>query len=330
MTRKDPFNEVLQELGLYDQIRGMGLIGTAAMPALQNNTPEVPCRIQFRDHTGKLLPITCHTDVPSEFREKFALGLIRFIHPTCKTVTQIRPVSLILDLKDGTVEAETVHVMLARNQSRVYPARYRIPPSTISDLPLQEQVWRAEKFALGTLLYELFAGRRIFEGLPDDVVQSNYRTVTFPAFPPDEEELRFPFNCLFYACWSAEFGHYVALGKFGRYVHSNPTRFVLQAAGGVAIVAALAIPPVLGAVGFGALGPIAGAPAAAWQAAIGAVEAGGLFAWCQGVAMGGAAANGLAAAGAAGGAVAMGATGMPNLRSLRETFIREFRKGPRL
>jgi len=36
--------------------------------------------------------------------------------------------------------------------------------------------------------------------------------------------------------------------------------------------------PVLGAVGFTAAGPVAGSAAAAWQASIGAVEAGSLFA----------------------------------------------------
>jgi hypothetical protein len=63
---------------------------------------------------------------------------------------------------------------------------------------------------------------------------------------------------------------------------------------------AVACPPLLAAVGFSALGPVASSGAAAWQASIGAVEAGSLFAWCQSVAMGGAAINGVFAAGAAG------------------------------
>ena len=66
--------------------------------------------------------------------------------------------------------------------------------------------------------------------------------------------------------------------------------------------------PVLGAAGFGALGPVAGSSAAAWQASMGAVEAGSLFAWCQGAAMGGAAVNGIIAAGATGGTVLLSST----------------------
>lgn len=74
----------------------------------------------------------------------------------------------------------------------------------------------------------------------------------------------------------------------------------------LAVVAAA--PAILGAIGFGALGPIAGTAATGWQASIGAVEAGSLFAWCQSAAMGGAAVNGIIAAGAAGGGVAALAT----------------------
>lgn len=91
----------------------------------------------------------------------------------------------------------------------------------------------------------------------------------------------------------------------GRYISAHPVLFGFQCAGTVVgIVAAVAL-PVLGAAGFGALGPVAGSSAAAWQASIGAVEAGSLFAWCQGAAMGGAAVNGIIAAGVTGGGVVL-------------------------
>lgn len=59
--------------------------------------------------------------------------------------------------------------------------------------------------------------------------------------------------------------------------------------------------------GFGAAGPIAGSAAAGWQASIGLVEAGSIFAWCQSAAMGGAAVGGILATGLAGAGVAVGA-----------------------
>jgi hypothetical protein len=52
--------------------------------------------------------------------------------------------------------------------------------------------------------------------------------------------------------------------------------------------------------------------AAAWQASIGAVEAGSLFAWCQSAAMGGAALSGFQIADVAG-AILTRVTGIPGL-----------------
>lgn len=91
---------------------------------------------------------------------------------------------------------------------------------------------------------------------------------------------------------------------------NHPYRFALQTVGVLLSTAAIACPPLLAAAGFSALGPVAGSGAAAWQASIGAVEAGSLFAWCQSVAMGGVALNGVFAAGAAGvGLAGVGAAG---------------------
>ena len=94
------------------------------------------------------------------------------------------------------------------------------------------------------------------------------------------------------------------------YISAHPVRFGFQVTGAVVGLAASITLPVLGAAGFGSLGPVAGSSAAAWQASMGAVEAGSLFAWCQGAAMGGAAVNGIIAAGAAGGGVLLGSTAL--------------------
>ena len=74
-----------------------------------------------------------------------------------------------------------------------------------------------------------------------------------------------------------------------KYAKAHPVLTGLQVMGlTVSALSFLAV-PVLEAVGFTAAGPAAGSAAAAWQASIGAVEAGSLFAWCQSAAMGGAA-----------------------------------------
>jgi hypothetical protein len=287
------------------------------------STLEASCRIQGQ----AFQPNMPESD---DVRLELALKFIKYIHPIRETpfgaATRIRPISLTLGLH-GTVQAEPISMLVDSNPhlTAVYPARYRIPPSMIRGLQLEEQVWRSEKFALGTLLYELYTGHRIFDGQSDDEVQDQYRrAATFPNL----ESLPALMQCLIYACWSAEFGRYISLGKFTQYVEDNPVRFALQVTGTVVSTAALIAVPILGAIGFGAIGPVAGSVAAGWQAAIGAVEAGSLFALCQSAAMGGAAA-GLAATGVSGAAVALAASGLPGPSGLRDAFIRKFREGPR-
>ncbi|KAL0956827.1 hypothetical protein HGRIS_002938 [Hohenbuehelia grisea] len=68
----------------------------------------------------------------------------------------------------------------------------------------------------------------------------------------------------------------------------NPYLVAGAAAAGGALIAPVAAPAVLGLVGFGAAGPVAGTMAAAMQASIGNVVLGSAFAGAQSVAMGGA------------------------------------------
>ena len=89
--------------------------------------------------------------------------------------------------------------------------------------------------------------------------------------------------------------------------------------------------PILGAVGFAATGPVAGSVAAGWQASIGLVQGGSLFAWCQSAAMGGAAVGGIQAAGVAGfasaamGGAAVGGIPAAGVANIQETFRRVYR-----
>lgn len=125
------------------------------------------------------------------------------------------------------------------------------------------------------------------------------------------------------------------LQKAEEYVKAHPYIFALQVTGAAVTATSLAAPLILGAAGFGALGPIAGSSAAAWQASMGVVEAGSLFAWCQSAAMGGAAVSGIIATGATGVGVASTATvagvfaGNPKAtaQDLMDIFILVCRKG---
>lgn len=80
---------------------------------------------------------------------------------------------------------------------------------------------------------------------------------------------------------------------------------------GIAIVSA---PLIIGAVGFGAGGVVAGSVAAAWQATIGNVVAGSLFATLQSVGVLGLSGGAVAAVGVGGGVVgAATATGVATM-----------------
>jgi Interferon-induced 6-16 family len=116
------------------------------------------------------------------------------------------------------------------------------------------------------------------------------------------------------------------VSRLGKHIKDNPITFGLQALGGTAVVASLVAVPVLGFVGFSAAGPVAGSAAAAWQASVGLVEAGSLFAWCQSAAMGGAAFNGILALGATGaGVVGVSSLG-GSTKEVREKFKKAFEK----
>lgn len=118
------------------------------------------------------------------------------------------------------------------------------------------------------------------------------------------------------------------------YIKAHPYLFAMQLSGVLLSTAAAITLPVLGAAGFGAMGPVAGSAVAGWQASIGVVEAGSLFAWCQSAAMGGAAVNGIIAAGAAGRgvaalatAVAAGQGGDVDVDEVMERFREVYRRG---
>lgn len=141
LTSKDPFDNVLQVLGLSHEIDsipvelgvsqdmasgGIDLIPPEAIPMLEGNPNEIPCHVQVRDDAGNLFAIA---DVPQsqlqdeELRWSWIFNCIKLIHPTSNTATRIRSMAFILDM-DGTVHVQSVH---PRNQIGNYPSQCRIP-----------------------------------------------------------------------------------------------------------------------------------------------------------------------------------------------------------
>lgn len=77
----------------------------------------------------------------------------------------------------------------------------------------------------------------------------------------------------------------------------------------ILLALACATPAILGAIGFSAVGPVAGSIAAGWQASLGTVAAGSLFSFLQGAAMGGTAIGLFGGIGAVGALVAVAGVG---------------------
>ncbi len=85
-------------------------------------------------------------------------------------------------------------------EGKVYPARFQIPPGTIRGLDYHEKVRRAERFAIASLLYEIFSGTKPFEELTEDEVQYRFSNAVFP-----NNAICLPNSLIIYSGWSKEF-----------------------------------------------------------------------------------------------------------------------------
>lgn len=322
------------------------------------STEDVIYRIRVRiahdDDEDHFVNMSEFSDGSEEVRKQWVEKITDHIwgSQSNSSLGSIRPWDFIL-APDGSVESLPVS-QIERESSRMYPAHYRIPPTSIDSLGRQEQIDRQERFAFATLLYEIGSGKKPFEWLSDEELQQRYSNAEFP------NDVRTLPPLLFIAIlsfWSVEFAEISMLHSFiqqfltaavnpprsffhrvttgaGSYIKAHPYLFAIQLTGVLFSTAAAITIPVLGAVGFGALGPVASSAAAGWQASLGIVEAGSLFAWCQSAAMGGAAINAIIATGAAGGgvtalatAVAVGQRGTLDVDELMKKFREVYRKG---
>jgi hypothetical protein len=75
---------------------------------------------------------------------------------------------------------ETTTPYSISNPESQYPARFHIPSSTIGDLSKQECLRRAERFAVGSLLYKIETSREPFEELEGNAVQEHFASGKYP------------------------------------------------------------------------------------------------------------------------------------------------------
>ena len=95
------------------------------------------------------------------------------------------------------------------------------------------------------------------------------------------------------------------LKDISAWIRAHPYQTAGIVGGTILFILACCTPAILAAAGFSSIGPVAGSAAAAWQASMGSVAAGSLFAFLQSAAMGGAAMGVFVGVGAAGGGIAI-------------------------
>ncbi|KAL8894401.1 MAG: hypothetical protein Q9192_004351 [Flavoplaca navasiana] len=297
---------------------------------------KLTCRLRVKkaecsdDDSGQpqeaaILPLRDCPNIGTELRIRWANEMMKHFEQIGEPHTSIRPRDFIAGL-DGSVESLQV---LGSEDDRIdsYPARFQIPASTLNGLDRDEKVRRTELFAMASLLYEIMTGRKPLEGLTDEEVQHRFIDGDFP-----DDAAALPNSLFILSGWSAEFSQELTrrvksqdvtlFQATKNYAKAHPVLTGLQIVGTTLSILSFCAVPALGAIGFTAAGPAANSVAAAWQASIGAVKAGSLFAWCQSAAMGGGALGGIQAAGVAGTAL----TRVGDLPELVETFRRSFRK----
>ena len=107
----------------------------------------------------------------------------------------IRPWDILFH-QDGSIDI----LSSEKGGRNTYVPRYRIPAHTIIGLDEEEKIKRTERFALGSLIYEVMTASQPFEELSEDEVQDHYSRGTFP-----DDVFSMAMGPYILGCWSLEF-----------------------------------------------------------------------------------------------------------------------------
>ncbi len=128
-------------------------------------------------------------------RQRWAEEVVKIFTSSPNPTSTIRPWDILLH-QDGSVKALSPE----KEGRSLYPSRFCIPPGNILGLDETEKVKRAEKFALGSLFYEVMTANEPFEELSDDEVQDHYGRGIFP-----DDVFTMAMGPYILGCWSLEF-----------------------------------------------------------------------------------------------------------------------------
>ncbi len=113
---------------------------------------------------------------------------------------------------DGSVEAHPVSLSEVHPDA-VYPHRFRVPQGSLHGLSQGDKVKRAEKFAMGSLLYKIMTGKEPFEELTDDAVQARFSRAQIPG-----NTVSLPLSLFILSAWSEDFSQLVNKEGIHKYV----------------------------------------------------------------------------------------------------------------
>ena len=147
--------------------------------------------------TQSLKDVKSSPEMTEDLRQQWIARLVSSFSSTPTSATTIRPWDILLH-DDGSVE--TISSEKANPAPSLYPSRFRIPPRTIHGLDEADKIKRAERFALGSLLYQIITANEPFEQLGDDEVQDRYRRGEVP-----DDVFSMAMGPYILACWSLEF-----------------------------------------------------------------------------------------------------------------------------
>lgn len=189
----------------------------------------VTCRIRVQAHNADTEMHTLHPrdmpDIMAITRKSWVTGLQDYV-TGLPSHLEIRALDFQLSIS-GSVSVSPQPMSpvppLVTIHPSVYPSAYRIPPETISGLAAEEKVRRAELFALGSLIYEIYADEAPFASLLEQDIQAQFRQAHFPNVT---HLFRWP---IILSCWSVEFARAIG-GKYLFQALGLPPAFPLPTA----------------------------------------------------------------------------------------------------
>jgi hypothetical protein len=118
--------------------------------------------------------------------------------------TYIRNWDIVLSINDGS--AENYFQDQSASSARLYPPRYQLPEAISDRLDTnEERILRTELFALGSILYEVATGHRLFHEIDESVANERViqTLIALGMFPDDLWDL--PITPRILGCWCPRF-----------------------------------------------------------------------------------------------------------------------------